>query len=588
MKTNIYYLLSCVVTLLCLQACNEDKFNEDDVVLSRIMTVEPTEIKATSIHVGGHVVSDGGGNISERGLCWATSVNPTIDDDKMLSGTGKGTFEQTITGLTPGNTYYIRAYAINEAGTAYGEEHSAETRNPILATVETTEVTSAFGTTAVSGGNITNDGNDVISARGVCWSNEVHPTIENNKTVDGIGDGEFASTVSGLEVGVTYYLRAYATNFAGTAYGNEISFSTLQPVLPTVKTADITDITSITAKSGGIVELDGGSAVTARGVCWSTKSEPNLLDNYTTSGEGIGEFTCDLTELLSGKVYHVRAYATNEIGTQYGNEVLFTPTYSDDGLDMVLMEEGTFMMGGSDGNMSSPTFEVTVAAFYLAKVETTQKLWEEVMGYNPTCRDCPSPVGDLYPVSNINWYDAIVFCNTLSMQKGLEPCYSIDGETNPTNWIYSNNIEENVVCNWNAKGYRLPNEAEWEYAAGGGLENRTKYPGTNDFSQAYLYGWIEGTTDGLQRVATKFPNCLGFYDMNGNVAEHCWDWHSPYTEEPKNYPEDIPTTWGEYAKIKRGGSIWNWGGTVYLTYSRWIQPTSETSWPTGLRLARTK
>ena len=88
--------------------------------------------------------------------------------------------------------------------------------------------------------------------------------------------------------------------------------------------------------------------------------------------------------------------------------------------------------------------------------------------------------------------------------------------------------------------------------------------------------------------STKLPNSLGFYDMNGNVAEHCWEWHTAYTETPKNYPNDIPVQWGQYAKIKRGGSIWNWGGTVYLTYSRWVQPPSERAWPTGLRLARTK
>lgn len=74
------------------------------------------------------------------------------------------------------------------------------------------------------------------------------------------------------------------------------------------------------------------------------------------------------------------------------------------------------------------------------------------MNYNPTCTDCPSPVDDYYPVSNITWYDAIVFCNKLSFLKGLSPCYSINGETDPDNWIYQNNIEERVVCDWNAKG----------------------------------------------------------------------------------------------------------------------------------------
>ena len=95
-------------------------------------------------------------------------------------------------------------------------------------------MTNAFGATAISGGNVTKDGDDVISARGVCWSTDHNPTIEDNKTVDGTGTGEFISTLTGLTPEVTYYLRAYATNFAGTAYGEEISFSTIQPVLPTI------------------------------------------------------------------------------------------------------------------------------------------------------------------------------------------------------------------------------------------------------------------------------------------------------------------------------------------------------------------
>lgn len=588
MKTKIYNFLACVMGFLCLHACDEEKNNSEGVILPRIMTVAPTDIKATSVLTGGHVMSDGGGNVSERGICWAMTEAPTIDDDQKLCGTGKGTFEYTITGLTPGKTYSIRAFATNEEGTVYGEEFTVTTKNPVLPTVQTMPVTNAFGATAISGGNITGDGDDIISARGVCWSTHQNPTIEDSKTSDGTGAGEFVSTLTGLQPTVVYYLRAYATNFAGTAYGEEISFSTIQPVLPTLTTLAVTDITSTTAKSGGNIQLDGGSAVLARGVCWSVEKEPTLADNYTTDGDGIGEFKSNITGLQAGKVYHVRAYATNDIGTQYGNEILFTPTYVDDGLDMVLMETGTFLMGGTDGNMSSPPFRVTVPAFYLSKVETTQKLWVEVMKYNPTCTDCPTPIDDYYPVSNVTWYDAVVFCNKLSILKGLAPCYSVNGETNPDKWGNQNNIEEHIQCDWNAKGYRLPNEAEWEYAAGGGLEHRTKYAGTDDYSELQMYGWIEGTTDGLKKVATKLPNCLGFYDMNGNVAEHCWEWHFNYTATDKTYPIDIPVQWGEYAKIKRGGSIWNWGGTVYMAYSRWIQPPSERAWPTGLRLARTK
>jgi len=108
MKTKIYHLLVCIAGLLCLYACDDEKNNSEVVMLPRIMTVAPTDIKATSVLAGGHVMSDGGGNITERGVCWATTESPTTDNDKKLCGTGKGTFQHVITGLVPGKTYNIR------------------------------------------------------------------------------------------------------------------------------------------------------------------------------------------------------------------------------------------------------------------------------------------------------------------------------------------------------------------------------------------------------------------------------------------------------------------------------------------------
>lgn len=584
------YKESFALIAVCLSSffigCSEENKAQGDVVLPRVMTVEPIEVKATSVETAGHIMSDGHGMITDRGICWSTSQNPTIDGDKKQCGTGKGTFECPITTLAPGTTYYLKAFATNEAGTAYGEEFSITTPNPVLATLATAPVTNAYGTSAISGGTVMDDGNDKISVCGVCWSTSPNPTIQDKKTTDQAVEGSFVSTLANLEAGVTYYLRAYATNFAGTAYGDELTFETTQPVLPTVSTLSVSNITATTATTGGKVTLDGGSPILARGICWAATQEPTLADSYLEDGgKETGEYSLTLTGLKAGIVYHVRAYATNAIGTQYGNEVLFTPSYKDDGLDMVFIEGNTFTMGGVDGNSSNPSFEVTFPAYYLSKVETTQKLWVEIMKDNPTCVLCPTPLGDYQPASNVNWYDVIVFCNKLSVVKGLSPCYSIDGETNPDKWTKG---ASSIVCDWSAKGYRMPNNAEWEYAAGGGAANRTKYAGTNSIEQLKLYGWIEGTTEGLHEVATKLPNQLGLYDMNGNVTEYCWEWNHGYTAGAKNYPQDIPTDNPNDEKIKRGGSIWNWGGQVYMVYSRWSQPVNNTEWHNGIRLARTK
>lgn len=158
--------------------------------------------------------------------------------------------------------------------------------------------------------------------RGVCWSTNETPTITNNKTEDGADAGNFTSNIIGLELGTTYYIRAYATNSEGTSYGNEISFTTLD--LPTLTTSEVTEITQTTAISGGNITDDGGAQVTARGVCWSKGETPTINDSKTEDGTNTGHFISNITDLELNTTYHVRAYATNNEGTAYGNKMSFT------------------------------------------------------------------------------------------------------------------------------------------------------------------------------------------------------------------------------------------------------------------------
>ena len=219
----------------------------------------------------------------------------------------------------------MRAYATNSAGTAYGNELMFTTL-PNLPTITTDTATNIAQTTATSGGNVTGDGGGSVSARGVCWSTSSGPTLSDSHTVDGSGTGTFISNLSGLTPVTTYYVRAYATNSVGTAYGNEVVFTTLPAVLPTVTTNTVTNITHTTAISGGNVIQDGGASVTARGVCWSITTNPTLADNNTVDGSGIGTFISSLSGLTEITTYYVRAYATNSVGTAYGNEVVFITT----------------------------------------------------------------------------------------------------------------------------------------------------------------------------------------------------------------------------------------------------------------------
>lgn len=195
-----------------------------------------------------------------------------------------------------------------------------------LAKITTKEVSDVTTSTAVCGGNVISDGGEKVSARGVCWSTSQMPTINDNHTTDGEGVGDFTSNIIGLTDETTYYVRAYATNVAGTAYGEERRFTTIKIGLPIVTTNNVSNITSTSATCGGNVTSSGGANVTERGVCWSTSHNPTINDNHINNGSGMGDFTCNITGLIKGTTYYVRAYATNSVGTAYGEEKNFVAT----------------------------------------------------------------------------------------------------------------------------------------------------------------------------------------------------------------------------------------------------------------------
>ncbi len=286
-----------------------------------LTTTSVSNITTTTATSGGMISSDGGSPISVRGVCWSTANNPTINDAKTSDGTGTGSFSSNLTGLSPNTKYYVRAYATNSAGTNYGNEVSFTTQGQ-MPQLSTSSVTNISTTTATSGGTITSDGGSAITARGICWSTGNNPTINDAKTNDGTGTGSFSSSLSGLTPNTKYYVRAYAMNSAGTNYGNEVSFTT-QGQMPALTTAIVTNITKTSATSGGTITSDGGSAITARGVCWSTSPSPTILNSKTTDSSGTGSFVSNITGILPDSLYYIRAYAANGVGTAYGNELSF-------------------------------------------------------------------------------------------------------------------------------------------------------------------------------------------------------------------------------------------------------------------------
>ncbi|MEI7980258.1 MAG: hypothetical protein WCI71_01305, partial [Bacteroidota bacterium] len=234
-----------------------------------------TNIAATTATSGGNITNDGGTAVTARGVCWSTVTSPTISDPKTSDGTGTGTFVSSITGLTTGVPYFVRAYATTGFGTVYGNEQTFTPAGAGIPTVTTDPVTSPTSTGGTSGGNVTSDGGAAVTARGVCWNSTGTPAITDPKTTDGTGTGTFVSTISGLTTGVLYYIRAYATNSVGTAYGAEELFA---PGIAVITTDPVTNPTSTGGTSGGNITTDGGSAITARGVCWNTGGTPTIAD----------------------------------------------------------------------------------------------------------------------------------------------------------------------------------------------------------------------------------------------------------------------------------------------------------------------
>ena len=320
--TTILFLVFLISGVVLITGCRKDP------VPPTLTTTNVTDITIHTATSGGSITKDGGAAVTARGVCWGTSENPFISGSHTSDNSGAGSFTSSLTDLTPNTDYHVRAYATNKAGTAYGADVTFTTTAIVVPTLTTTAVTGMTLTTAASGGNITADGSGAVTARGVCWATTANPVIgATNTTTDGTGTGVFTSAITGLLAGTGYHVRAYATNSAGTAYGADVPFTTLAVAVPTVTTAAITGLTLTSAISGGNVTADGGAAVTARGVCWATTANPVIGTlNITTNGTGTGVFVSNITGLLPGTAYHVRAYATNSAGTAYGADVPFTTT----------------------------------------------------------------------------------------------------------------------------------------------------------------------------------------------------------------------------------------------------------------------
>jgi len=300
-------------------------------------------------------------------------------------------------------------------------------------------------------------------------------------------------------------------------------------IKPEITTLEVSEITNKSAICGGDLTSDGGKTITAMGIVWHTSANATLEVNTGKIIETtvVGEFKSNLTDLIIDTKYFVRAYATNEFGTTYGEEKEFT-TKDHSYIEMVKVEGGTFQMGSNDGNFNEkPVHSVTVSSFEIGKYEVTQALWEKIMGNNPSHFK-----GDNLPVENVSWNDIQTFIIKLNEQTG--------------------------------KTYRLPTEAEWEYAARGGNSSKGyKYSGSDNINDVVWYNSNSGGR--THKIGPMLSNELGIYDMSGNVWEWCNDCYSSsyYSSSPTDNPTGPAS---DSYRVLRGGSWLNYAYACCVTY----------------------
>jgi hypothetical protein len=322
MKIKSLNIIGAFFAILVLFAgCKKD----DPVELAAQMdTWGVRNITSTTAELSGIVVA---GDYTEYGVCWSLTANPTTSDASLsITDPDGSVYWLTAEGLEHLTKYYARAYAIAGDGTVtYGVDTSFTTLANV-ATVTIDEITNITATSAESGGDVPYDGKSAVTVKGLVWSMEPNPAVDSTNvtiTEDGEGTGAFTSNLTDLIGGITYYVRAYATNGVGTGYSDQVTFTT-EVGLPVVTSDSVTNVAETTAKAFGNALYTGGADITERGFCWGASENPTIANDFIASGDGTGEFEADLTGLAPGTTYYIRAYATNSTGTSYGDNISIT------------------------------------------------------------------------------------------------------------------------------------------------------------------------------------------------------------------------------------------------------------------------
>ncbi|WP_461245849.1 formylglycine-generating enzyme family protein [Treponema sp. R6D11] len=523
----------------------------------------------------------------------AITYGAALSTSTLSGGTaGRGTFawQNGTTIPTVTNSGYSVEFTPNDMATDYTDvEGWSSASNTVIRTVSITvnkAAGSAVSKPAVSSSTTTS----ITVSAATLTNNATGQSIEYAISTSSSGTElsyQDNTTFSGLTSGTTYYV--YARSKSSTNYNAGT---------PNVSDG-ITTFIAVTLNS-----------VTANGSSTQTTTQLTLTFSAAITGLAASDITITGVTVTKGTLSNSGSVYTLPI-SEFNAGGTLTVSVSKSGytisgspkevtiyvfMEMVTITGGTFTMGSPTNEPSRNTDEtqhsVTLSGFKMGKYEVTQEQYQAVMGSNPSnftsavAGESNTP-GKL-PVEKVSWYDALVFCNKLSVMEGLNPVYSINGITDPSFWITNNGgtIPASDNATWNAvvmdkskNGYRLPTEAEWEYACRAGTT--TAYNTGDTISENT--GWYNNNSSSkTHQVGLKPENTFGLYDMHGNVLEWCWDWYEDYSSGTQTDPTGVAT--GTY-KVKRGGSYYN-ASNVLRSACRYVDVSYSQGLYSGIRVVR--
>jgi uncharacterized protein (TIGR02145 family) len=503
--------LTAVAVLVTISAGLATQCKRFEVTQKIIVKTESvSEVTRNSCRATGTLLDVGSLGVGRYGFCWSLSPNPEHAIDCSIQGGGdfSASFSDTIEGLAPGTSYHLWAYAENDDGREYGKDIPFTTLSAGKPVVETGAIRNITATSAECEYNVVSDGGAAITEQGICWNTGPIPTIEGPHATGGPGIGTFAATMEGLAPSTTYYVRAYAINQAGVAYGVERSFATLPgsgvPVLTTTSPVEFTPYSVI---CGGEITSDGGSEVTVKGVCWSRDPLPTVDDFYKVAGTGgVASFEVTVDGLLPLNTYYLRAFAVNSTGAGYGQQVEIQ-TLDDCGWPLVdqrdgnvyptvriseqcwmaqNLDAGQMIAGGSqvasdNGLMEKYCYNNDPG---MCDVYGGLYTWDEMMNYQieeGVQGVCPE---DWHMPSDGEW-------KTLEMALGMTR-----EETDLTGWRgmgAGGKLKAPGTVFWDSPNEGANNESGFNALAAGGIDDTGAFAGLGYFTDYWTSSWIDPT-----------------------------------------------------------------------------------------------